>query len=189
MSTSRYSVSAVTAAVSAALNPGLTSAQQADGEDGQYALEEIIVTATKRTQSVQDIPATVQAITQESLAAMGAKTMEDYARFVPSVNVVTYGPNSSTVVFRGAITGTSYISQSTSSVYLDEISITQTGSQPTIRAVDVARVEALSGPQGTLYGSDAQAESTGHEQLRVGIRRRASCRRQERFQLSRLSRF
>jgi hypothetical protein len=49
-------------------------------------------------------------------------------------------------VFRGAITGGGYIGQSTSSVYLDEISVTQTGSQPTIRAVDIARVEALSGP-------------------------------------------
>ena len=116
MSKSRYPISAVTAAISAALNPGLAAAQQEDDDDEQYALEEIIVTATKRSESVQDIPATVQAITQESLAAMGAKTMEDYARFVPSVNVVTYGPNSSTVVFRGAITGTSYISQSTSSV-------------------------------------------------------------------------
>ena len=158
----KYPVSPVTAAVTAALYPGLTLVAQETGGDtvqdnDQYTLDEIIVTATKRAQSVQDIPATVQAITQESLAAMGAKTMEDYARFVPSVNVVTYGPNSSTVVFRGAITGTSYISQSTSSVYLDEISITQTGSQPTIRAVDIARVEALSGPQGTLYGSDAQA--------------------------------
>jgi outer membrane receptor protein involved in Fe transport len=106
---------------------------------------------------VQDIPATIQAITQESLAAMGAKGMEDYARFVPSVNVVTYGGSSSTVVFRGAITGPDYIGQATSSVYLDEISVTQTGSQPSIRAVDIARVEALSGPQGTLYGADAQA--------------------------------
>lgn len=129
-------------------------AQQAD--DSAYALEEIVVTATKRSLSVQDVPATIQAITQESLAAMGAKGMEDYARFVPSVNVVTYGPGSSTVVFRGAITGAGYIGQSTSSVYLDEISVTQTGSQPHIRAVDLERVEALSGPQGTLYGSDAQ---------------------------------
>ena len=72
VSASKYSVSAVTAAVSAALGPGVTAAQQAGDDDDQYALEEIIVTATKRTQSVQDIPATVQAITQESLAAMGA---------------------------------------------------------------------------------------------------------------------
>ncbi len=87
---------------------------------------------------------------------MGAQTMEDYARFIPSMNVVTYGV-SSTVVFRGAITGSGWLAQATSSVYLDEISITQTGSQPMIRSVDIERVEALSGPQGTLYGSDAQA--------------------------------
>jgi len=153
---SRQSITPVAAAVTAALYPGVAvHAQQAD--DSAYALEEIIVTATKRAVSVQDIPATIQAITQESLAAMGAKGMEDYARFVPSVNVVTYGGSSSTVVFRGAITGPDYIGQSTSSVYLDEIAITQTGSQPSIRAVDLERVEALSGPQGTLYGSDAQA--------------------------------
>ncbi|HEX6260615.1 MAG TPA: TonB-dependent receptor plug domain-containing protein, partial [Woeseiaceae bacterium] len=154
-STSIRAITPVTAAVTAALYPGPAPiAQEAD--DG-HVLDEIIVTATKRSSSVQEIPSAVQAITQEALSAMGAKTMEDYSRFVPSVNVVSYGGSSSTVVFRGAITGTSYIGQSTSSVYLDEISITQTGSQPTIRAVDVARVEALSGPQGTLYGSDAQA--------------------------------
>jgi iron complex outermembrane receptor protein len=154
-STSIRVIAPVTTAVTAALYPGPAPiAQQADDA---HTLDEIIVTASKRSSSVQEIPSAVQAITQEALSAMGAKTMEDYSRFLPSVNVVTYGGNSSTVVFRGAITGSSYIGQSTSSVYLDEISITQTGSQPTIRAVDIARVEALAGPQGTLYGSDAQA--------------------------------
>ncbi|MCH8278081.1 MAG: TonB-dependent receptor plug domain-containing protein, partial [Proteobacteria bacterium] len=147
-----YTVSPVAAAVAAALSPGISVAQDSD----DHALDEIIVTATKRAMSVQDIPASVQAITQESLEAMGARTMEDYARFIPSVNVVTYGAGSSSVVFRGATTGTGG-AQATGSVYLDEISVTQTGSQPTIRAVDINRVEALSGPQGTLYGSDAQA--------------------------------
>ena len=51
------------------------------------------------------------AISQEALASMGAKAMEDYSRFVPSVNVVTYGSGGSTVVFRGAITGAGYIGQ------------------------------------------------------------------------------
>lgn len=156
-SPSKFAITPVTAAVTAALYPGAAVMAQQDNNADSGALEEIVVTARKRTESVQDIPATIQAISQESLAAMGAKGMEDYARFVPSVNVVTYGPGSSTVVFRGAITGAGYIGQSTSSVYLDEISVTQTGSQPSIRAVDIARVEALSGPQGTLYGSDAQA--------------------------------
>ena len=146
-----YTVSPVAAAVAAALSPGISVAQDSD----DHALDEIIVTATKRSVSVQDIPASVQAITQESLAAMGARTMEDYARFIPSVNVVTYGAGSSSVVFRGATTLGG--AQATASVYLDEISVTQTGSQPSLRAVDIERVEALSGPQGTLYGSDAQA--------------------------------
>ncbi len=152
----KYSITPVTAAVTAALYPGYTAIAQ-EQESDDFVLDEIIVTSRKRTESVQDIPATIQAISQESLAAMGAKGMEDYSRFVPSVNIVSSGPGSSTVVFRGAITGAGYIGQATSSIYLDEISVTQTGSQPNIRPVDLARVEALSGPQGTLYGSDAQA--------------------------------
>ena len=142
-------------AIATALTPGQQVLAQSD--DSEVFLEEVIVTATKRSVSVQDIAATVQALTSEDLVAMGARGMEDYSRFIPSMNVISYGPGLSTVVFRGAVTGQGYVAQSTSSVYLDEISITTTGSQPNIRMVDVQRVEALSGPQGTLYGSDAQA--------------------------------
>jgi outer membrane receptor protein involved in Fe transport len=142
-----------------AIATAVTPAQQALAQDdeSEYLLEEVTVTATKRAVSVQDIAASVQAITGDTLAEMGAKGMDDYSRFIPSMNVISYGAGSSTVVFRGAITGQGYIAQSTSSVYLDEISVTTTGSQPGIRMVDIERVEALSGPQGTLYGSDAQA--------------------------------
>jgi len=148
----KFALTPIAGAVAAALAPAHQVLAQDEG-----GLEEIVVTATKRSLSVQEIPASVQAITQESLAMMGAKNMEDFSRFVPSVNVVTYGAGSDTVVFRGAITGSGYIAQSTSSVYLDEISLTTTGSQPSPRMVDIERVEALSGPQGTLYGSDSQA--------------------------------
>lgn len=151
----KYVLTPIAGAVAAALCPAHQAAAQDDRDE--FALEEIIVTATKRTANIQDIPASVQAITSEAIAAMGAKTMEDYARFFPSVNVVSYGSGQSTVVFRGAITGSNWLAQATSSIYLDEISVTQVGSQPTIRAVDIERIEALSGPQGTLYGSDAQA--------------------------------
>jgi outer membrane receptor protein involved in Fe transport len=142
-------------AIATAITPTQQALAQSDASE--YLLEEIIVTATKRAVSVQDISATVQALTAESLAAMGARGMEDYSRFIPSMSVLTFGAGSSTIVFRGAITGQGFIAQSTSSVYLDEISVTTTGSQPDIRMVDIERVEALSGPQGTLYGSDAQA--------------------------------
>jgi iron complex outermembrane receptor protein len=145
----------IAGAIAAALAP--SHQVMAQDAEASFALEEIIVTATKRNLSVQDIPASVQAISQEALANMGAATAEDFARFMPGVNVVSYGATGSTIVFRGAITGSGYIAASTSSVYLDELALTTTGSQPTLRMVDVARVEALAGPQGTLYGSDAQA--------------------------------
>jgi len=151
----KFVLTPIAGAVAAALAPGQQVFAQEDSDE--ISLEEIIVTATKRESSIQDIPASIQAITSDALQAMGARTMEDYARFVPAVNVVNYGAGNTTVVFRGAITGAGYIAQSTSSVYLNEQSLTQTGSQPMIRMVDINRVEALAGPQGTLYGSDAQA--------------------------------
>ena len=86
-------------AVLAALYPGI----QVSAQDG-LALEEIVVTATKRESSIQDIALQVQAINQQTLKNMGAKNMEDFARFMPGVNVVA-GVTDSTVVFRGAITG------------------------------------------------------------------------------------
>lgn len=154
---SRFALTPVAAAVAAALFPTQNTQAQEAASDGAGALEEVVVTARKRTESAQDIPIAIQALTQDTLAAMGARSMEDFTRFTPSVNVVTYGNTDSVVIFRGAITGPGFIAASTSSVYLDEIAITTTGSQPSVRMVDIERVEALAGPQGTLYGSDAQA--------------------------------
>ncbi len=154
---SRSLLTPVAAAVAAALAPGQAVHAQDTAKPANKVLDEITVTARKRSESVQDVPIAIQALSQDTLAAMGAKAMEDYARFIPSVSVVTYSASSNVVVFRGAITSPGYIAASTSSVYLDEISITTTGSQPNVRMVDIARVEALAGPQGTLYGSDAQA--------------------------------
>ena len=151
----KYVLTPIAGAVAAALCPAHQAVAQDDSNE--FMLDEIIVTATKRESSVQDIPASVQAITSEALSAMGAKDIGDYARFIPAVNVVNYGAGNTTIVFRGAITGTGYIAQSTSSVYFNEQSLTQTGGQPMIRMVDIERIEALAGPQGTLYGSDAQA--------------------------------
>ena len=148
---SKVTLNPVHLAVIAALYPAYQAVAQDD-----FTLEEIVVTATKRSLSIQDIASTVQAIPEATLKQMGAKSMEDFARFMPGVNVVS-GVTSSTVVFRGAITGSGYIASSTGSVYLDELPLTQVGSQPNVRLVDIERVEALSGPQGTLYGSDAQA--------------------------------
>ncbi len=148
-------IAPLAAAVAAALcSTTPVSAQEEDAA----VLEEVLVTARKRQESLQNIPVSIQAISADDLKAMGARGLADYSRFVPSLNVVSYGNGNSVVVFRGAnVDSGGYVGQSTSSVYLDEISVTTTGDQPSIRMVDIHSVEALSGPQGTLYGSDAQA--------------------------------
>jgi len=143
--------------LSAAVASAFSGASAVQAEEA-LTLEEIIVTARKRSESVQDIPSSIQAITGEDIKEIGARGMADFTRFMPSVNMINYGNGSSSVIFRGAtVDGGGYVAQATSSVYLDEISVTSTGDQPAIRMVDIARVEALAGPQGTIYGSDAQA--------------------------------
>lgn len=153
-SKSAIALTPLAAAVAAALAPA-GSAQAQD--EGAAALEEIIVTATKREQNLQSIPASIQAIPQAVLERMGAHGLEDYTRFIPSVNVVSFQPGSASIVFRGVNTGGAGVGQSPASMYLDELPLTIGGGQPEVRMVDINRVEALSGPQGTLYGGSAQS--------------------------------
>ena len=78
-----YTISPIAAAVSAALvTPAATLAQEEGASD---AIENIIVTASKRAQNIQDIPTSVQAIPEAMLKDMGALSTEDYARFIPSM--------------------------------------------------------------------------------------------------------
>jgi outer membrane receptor protein involved in Fe transport len=150
-------ISPVAAAVSAALaTPAAVQAQ----DTANTALEEIIVTATKREQNLQKIPGTIHALPEAMLKDIGALNTEDYVRFMPSVTWINFnsgGDNS--VIFRGINTTVSgFTATQSSSVYLDEIPLTATnGSQPEIRMMDIQRTEALAGPQGSLFGAAAQA--------------------------------
>ena len=157
-----YSMKPVAAAVSAAIAAPIAAQAQESQSQGEAAgdrLEEIIVTATKREENAQKIPSTVHALPEAMLKEIGALNTEDYTRFMPSVNWINFTPGQNNLVFRGINTTTSnFISTSSASMYLDEIPVTQTnGSQPEIRLLDVARTEALSGPQGTLFGAAAQS--------------------------------
>jgi outer membrane receptor protein involved in Fe transport len=83
--------------------------------------------------------------------------MDDYVRFIPSLNIVQANPGTAMVVFRGiADAQSTFIAEPSAAVYLDEQSLVLNG-QPNPRMIDIERVEALSGPQGTLYGASAQA--------------------------------
>jgi iron complex outermembrane receptor protein len=121
-------------------------------------LGEIVVTATRRSESVQKVPISLQALTTEKLEQRQVVNFSDYVALLPSVSFASLGPGRSDLFFRGvafdAGTGDS-AALSTAGVYLDEIPMTTAGRMPEIHVYDMARVEALSGPQGTLFGSSS----------------------------------
>ncbi len=147
--TKTQKVTGVAAAVSAAL-AGYTTTQA--------QLEEIVVTATKKTENLQDIAGNVQAITESDLKKAQVIGMEDYAKLIPSMSYVNYLPGTGKVYFRGiADDNGTFISEESSALYIDEQPVTQAGMAVDVRMVDIARIEALAGPQGSLYGSSAQS--------------------------------
>ncbi len=122
--------------------------------------EEIVVTATKRSESLQDVPIAITALTTKTLDDLQVDSFDDYARLVPSLSFKSSGPGSSNVYFRGVASGENgNHSSSLPSVgtYLDEQPITTIQGALDIHVFDIARVEALAGPQGTLYGASSQA--------------------------------
>ena len=127
---------------------------------GGTAVGELIVTAQKREENIQNVAASVQALGTTKLQQMHVQNFNDYIKFLPSVSYQSLGPGYSNVYMRGvAADNQSNHSGSLPSVgtYLDEQPITTVGGALDIHVYDIARVESLSGPQGTLYGASSEA--------------------------------
>jgi outer membrane receptor protein involved in Fe transport len=136
---------------------GSVMAQDQDAADKNLMLEEVLVTARKRAESMQDIPESIQAISQQQLVESALYSLDDYVRFIPSLSYVQSTPGVAKLVFRGiADDAGTFIAEASAALYLDEQSLTLNAT-PDPRMVDIERVEALSGPQGTLYGASAQS--------------------------------
>jgi len=123
-------------------------------------LEEIIVTATKREESMQSIPISIQAIGTEKLEQLNVSQFDDYVKYLPSVSFQSAGPGFAQVYFRGVASGGDGNHSGSSpsvGIYLDEQPITTIQGALDVHMYDIARVEALAGPQGTLYGASSQA--------------------------------
>jgi iron complex outermembrane recepter protein len=128
------------------------------------SLEEIVVTAQRRSQSMQDVPIAMQAFTAESLSELNVTTFDDYIKFIPNVTTANNGPGQNEVFMRGLSAGSqpSQGSGSTAAypnvaIYLDNQSGQLPGRNLDIYAADLNRIEVLEGPQGTLFGSGAEA--------------------------------
>ncbi|MEH3048155.1 TonB-dependent receptor [Sphingomonas adhaesiva] len=122
--------------------------------DDDPGLGDIVVTATRRAESVQAVPISMQALGAEKMEQRQVKGLSDLASLMPSVSFEGIGPGRNTAFFRGIVpAGGAYASVG---YYLDDIPITGT-EVPDIHVYDLERVEALSGPQGTLYGAGSLA--------------------------------
>ena len=123
-------------------------------------VDDVIVTAQKRDESLQDVPIQVQALPTEKLEQLGVSDFSDYVKYLPSVSYQTVAPGFSQVYMRGVASGgdgNHSGSLPSVGVYLDEQPITTIQGALDVNVYDMARVESLSGPQGTLYGASSQA--------------------------------
>lgn len=133
-------------------------AQSAPPEDESSDAAEIIVTATKRSESLQNVPISIQAFNTEKLEQNQVTAFDDYAKLLPSVSFQSFGPGQSQIFFRGVTSGGDGLrtgSLPTSSLYIDEIPLTTIAGSVDLHIYDIARIEALSGPQGTLFGASS----------------------------------
>ncbi|MFB0979284.1 MAG: TonB-dependent receptor [Alteromonadaceae bacterium] len=128
------------------------------------SIEVIEVTATKRVESIQDVPVTVSALTGDSLETLGVSNFDQYVEFLPNVVFQGTGPGQNEIYIRGAATTQTNISvssvqalQPSVAFYLDEQPVSMQGRNLDIYATDVERIEVLPGPQGTLFGASSQS--------------------------------
>jgi iron complex outermembrane receptor protein len=130
----------------------------------QAQLEEVVVTATKRSESAQDIPITIQALGEDTLEDLGIGNFKDYIKNLAGVTSGGRGPGRNEIFIRGVSAGKGGLKiagavglEPTVALYLDEAPISMGGRNIDPYMTDMNRVEVLPGPQGTLYGASSQA--------------------------------
>ncbi len=143
---------------------GVQCAGVAYGADNSGAIEEIVVSATRRAENLQDVPISITALTGETLAQLNVQTFDDYVKYLPNVSSASKGPGINEIYMRGLSTtqggaqgGGGINPFPNVAVYLDDQSAQLPSRNLDVYAADIERIEVLEGPQGTLYGSGAQA--------------------------------
>ena len=140
--------------------------QDQRAQDTTPTLDTVVVTAQKRTENLQKVPISIQAIGNEQLEQQNVSDFDDYAKLIPSLSFqsigggVFSGPGFVQAYMRGVSSGgdgNHSGSQPSVGMYLDEQPITTIQGALDIHMYDIERLEALAGPQGTLYGASSQA--------------------------------
>lgn len=134
-------------------------AQGLAGQEGAWRGNEILVTAHKREEAMEQVSASIAVIVAGNLAETGKNSFADYVNTVPGLSVASGGPGLTTLAVRGITTGSvrndEPQSQETVAVDLDEIPVSVNGLNPDFGLFDLERIEVLRGPQGSVIGSGA----------------------------------
>jgi iron complex outermembrane receptor protein len=143
---------------------GASYAAPADADTESDSIQEITVTAQRRTENMQDVPIQIQALTGETLTQLNVTTFDDFVKYLPNVTSASNGPGQGVIFMRGLATSTLATQGSSGigsfpnvAVYLDDQSGQLPGRNLDVYAADIERIEVLEGPQGTLFGAGAQA--------------------------------
>jgi iron complex outermembrane recepter protein len=133
-------------------------------QDREPRVDEIVVTATRRSESLQDVPIALTAFSGSTLQQMNILTFDDLAKSVPGLSTAGTGPGQSEIYIRGISTSRDGVQVAGAfgafpsvAVYLDDQSVQLPGRNLDIYLADMQRIEVLAGPQGTLYGAGAEA--------------------------------
>ncbi|HTV96537.1 MAG TPA: TonB-dependent receptor [Steroidobacteraceae bacterium] len=140
---------------SAALHvPPARAADAAAPAEGT-ALEEVVVTARKRTENLQDVPISMSVFSSKDLQDRDISQFEDYATITPSISFVSAGPGTQTLVMRGVSDGSNsnYSNESLVLFMVDDMSMSFYSTTPDLHLYDIERIEVLNGPQGTTFGA------------------------------------
>ncbi len=151
---------ALSCAIGAVLSAGL-AARATTPASADDSLAEIVVTARRRAENVQDVPQNIDVFTAQNIKDLRIVQLEDVIALSPSMSFISNGPGGQRITIRGASDGSSpnYGSSNESTVgYLvDDLALDFYGHNPDLHLYDIERIEVLNGPQGTLFGPSALA--------------------------------
>ncbi len=160
----RYAMSCAVAALLSGSAGAATAADVAAADTSVTGVQEVIVTATRRSESIQKVPLTIQALTSDTLQKQNITTLNDILKLTPNVTFASNGPGTGNIFLRGLSAGFAGNQSSATkdpfpnvAIYLDEESMSFPSRNVDIYTADMERVEVLEGPQGTLFGGGAEA--------------------------------
>ena len=152
-------VAAALAGVAVPRAPALADAAEAAAGGGGAVLQEVIVSARKVEENLQNVPISINVFTEKDLSNLAITNMDDYLQKVPSISYISTGPGTQLFVMRGVSDGSNpnYANTSSTGFFVDDISMSNGGAQPDLHLYDIERIEILNGPQGTTFGAGAMS--------------------------------